>query len=82
MSACAGRNEPPPDLVTPEIPAPLLAPVPVPDRAVASVADAAALLTDYHLALEAANGRISAVGAILACWSALGQGADGCAEEE
>lgn len=53
--------------VTPDVPAELRTPVPVPKRKTETLADVGVILTDHVEALGKANGQIVAIDEILTC---------------
>ena len=53
--------------VTPDVPAELRTPVPVPKRKAETLADVGVILTDHVEALGKANGKIGAIDEILTC---------------
>lgn len=53
--------------VTPDVPAELRTPVPVPERKAETLADVGVILTDHVEALGEANGKIVAIDNILTC---------------
>lgn len=63
LSACAAETDY--LSVTPEVPEPLLTPVPAPDRKIETIRDASLLLIDYSEALKRANSQITAIADIL-----------------
>ncbi len=65
--------------VTPDVPAELRTPVPVPKRKAETLADVGVILTDHVEALGKANGRIVATDCILTA-AETGETNDGCAE--
>ncbi len=65
IASCGPENEI--EYVTPDVPAELRTPVPVPKRKAETLADVGVILTDHVQALGKANGKIVAIDEILTC---------------